>query len=250
MANPSLWPDLQDLRIVVTGAGSGIGRAVTHALVAADAQVALVDQDADGVARVADETGMPGFVCDVTDEGAVHETMRQITSAFGGIDGAVNNAGIVRNAPAEEMSLEDFDDVLSVNVRGVFLCARAEFEHLRPGASVVNTASMSASIVVRPQPQVSYNASKSGVVGLTRSLAAEWAAHGIRVNCVSPGYTLTELVASPALADQHEVWKQFIPMGRLAEVADVVGPFLFLLSPRASYVTGHDLIVDGGYTLW
>ena len=122
----------------------------------------------------------------------------------------------------------------------------------RKSGKIVNIASMSGSIVNRPQPQSHYNASKAGVVMLTKSLAAEWAKHGVNVNCVSPGYTLTPLVKN-LLRDQPEYadhWKGLVPMGRLAEPSDIVGAVIFLASDAADYITGHDLGVDGGYTVW
>jgi NAD(P)-dependent dehydrogenase (short-subunit alcohol dehydrogenase family) len=250
-AAPSRSLDLVGKRIVITGGASGIGKGVATALVEAGARVVLLDRDADAVAEVASGLGALGLSCDVTDEQQVREATGRAAAEWNGLDGAVNNAGIVVNEPAESMSVADFDRVMDVNVRGVFLGAREQFPYLLESrGSIVNTASMSAQIIVRPQPQCSYNASKSAVVGLTRSLAAEWAPRGVRVNSVSPGYTLTELVRSPALADRHEHWKALTPMGRLAEVDDLVGAYVFLLSGASSFMTGQDIVIDGGYTLW
>ncbi|MBM9477603.1 SDR family oxidoreductase [Nakamurella flavida] len=238
-------------RVVVTGAASGIGKGVATALVQGGARVVLLDRNVDAVTAVADELGATAIGCDVTDEDQVRAAMRGAAEHLGGLDGAVNNAGIVLNEPAESMSLVDFNRVIAVNLTGVFLCAREQFPFLADGGgSIVNTASMCAGIVVRPQPQVSYNASKSAVVGLTRSLAAEWADRNIRVNSVSPGYTLTELVRSPELAPQHEQWSSLTPMKRLADIDDLVGAYLFLLSDQAGFMTGQDIVIDGGYTVW
>lgn len=238
-------------RILVTGAARGVGRAVAEALAEEDAQLALLDVD-EKIDSTAAELDTHALNCDVTHRGAVDDAVTQATSLLGGLDGAVNNAGIVTNAPAEEMSDDDFDRVLDVDLRGVYWCARAEDRVMleRGVGSIVNTASMSARIVVHPQPQCAYNAAKAGVVGLTRSLAAEWAARGVRVNSVSPGYTLAELVRTPALMPQHEAWRSLVPAGRLAEVDDLVGAFVYLLSDASAYTVGHDLVVDGGYTLW
>lgn len=242
---------LRGKRVVVTGAASGIGKGVATALVEADARVVLLDRNVEAVTAVAHGLGAIGIGCDVTDEGQVRRAMAQAAALWGGLDGAVNNAGIVMNEPAATMSLANFDRVMAVNVTGVFLCAREQYQFLaQDGGSIVNTASMSARIVVHPQPQCSYNASKSAVVGLTRSLAAEWADRKIRVNSVSPGYTLTELVRSPELAPRHGEWSALTPMKRLADIEDLVGAYLFLLSDDAGFLTGQDIIIDGGYTLW
>jgi len=183
----------------------------------------------------------------------VRAAVGQVVQAFGGLDIGVNNAGIVINAPAQQMTDEQWDRVVAVDLRGVFLCAREEGRVMLKqgrGGSIINTASMSASIIVRPQPQCAYNAAKSGVVGLTRSLAAEWAPHGIRVNAISPGYTLTDLVRQEPIAHMHDFWRSLVPMGRLGEVDDLVGALVFLASDASAWMTGQDLIIDGGYTVW
>eukprot|EP00824_Muranothrix_gubernata_P021901 TRINITY_DN4963_c0_g1_i1.p2 TRINITY_DN4963_c0_g1~~TRINITY_DN4963_c0_g1_i1.p2 ORF type:complete len:180 (-),score=27.50 TRINITY_DN4963_c0_g1_i1:84-623(-) len=178
----------------------------------------------------------------------VSEIVRHWTT----LDVAVNNAGICVHAPGEHMSHEIWERVMNVNATGVFLCAKAEGQHMlaRGHGSIINTASMSASIVNTPQKQCSYNASKAAVVHLTRSLAAEWAPRGVRVNCISPGYTSTPLLDTPALAGLAESWKGLTPMARLAKVTDLQGAVVFLASSASEFVTGHDLVIDGGYTLW
>lgn len=242
---------------LVTGAGRGIGRGFALALADAGADVAVLDIDADSARYTATDIERHGvrslpLVCDVTNSEQVQIAMEQVLRAFGGLEVAVNNAGVVINEKAEEMTDEQWDRVMDVNLRAVFLCAREEGRIMltQGGGAIVNIASMSASVIVHPQPQCAYNASKSGVVGLTRSLAAEWASHNVRVNSISPGYTLTELVRQQPIASMHDHWKGLTPMRRLAEVEDLTGSLLFLASDASRFMTGQDLIVDGGYTLW
>jgi NAD(P)-dependent dehydrogenase (short-subunit alcohol dehydrogenase family) len=248
---------LDERRAFVTGGAAGIGAAIAIALAEAGADVAVLDIDAEAAEAVAEavrQNGRRGLAvrCDVTSPADVAATIDQVVGEFGGLDIAVNNAGIVVTATAEEMSSDDWDRVMEVNLRGVFLCAqragRVMLEQGR-GGSILNTASMSASIVNHPQPQCSYNASKAGVVQLTKSLASEWAAAGIRVNSLSPGYTSTLLTSGDELAELRAQWTALTPIPRMAEVDDLTGPAVFLVSDAARFMTGHDLVVDGGYTI-
>jgi len=152
------------------------------------------------------------------------------------------------------MSEKDWDRMINVNFKGVFLMCQAVGRYMirRRYGKIINIASMSGRIVNKPQPQVHYNVSKAGVIMLTKSLAAEWAKYNVNVNSVSPGYTLTPLVRD-LLKNQPEYaeyWKNLTPLGRFAEPADIVGAVIFLASEAANYITGHDLVVDGGYSIW
>ncbi|HEX3615407.1 MAG TPA: SDR family oxidoreductase [Solirubrobacteraceae bacterium] len=248
---------LDGQRAFVTGGASGIGAAVALALAEAGADVAVLDIDLDAAEQVAEVirgVGRNGIAlrCDVADEHEVASAVGAVVTELGGLEIAVNNAGICINEPAEVMSVQQWDRVMDVNLRGVFLCAQAAGQVMLDqgrGGAILNTASMSASIVNFPQPQCSYNASKAGVVHLTKSLASEWADEGIRVNCLSPGYTATPLTRRPELAELRAEWTALTPMPRLAEVGDLTGPAVFLVSDAARFMTGHDLVVDGGYTI-
>jgi sorbose reductase len=246
---------LAEKTALVTGAGQGIGKAYALALAEAGADVAIVDINLPTAQQTAAEVAALGrrslaLRVDVTEREAVQGMVRQVVEAWGRLDIGVNNAGIGRWANAEEMSEADWDAVVDLNLKGVFLCCQAEGQVMlqQGGGRIINTASMSASIVNRPQNQVAYNASKAAVVHLTKSMAAEWAPRGVRVNCISPGYTRTPLVDQVA----HLVpgWLADIPMGRMAETSDLQGALVFLAADASAYVTGHDLVVDGGFMLW
>lgn len=240
---------------LVTGGGQGIGQAYAHALAEAGADVAIVDLNPDTAASVAAEVEQLdrrslAVVADVSDAEQVGEMVARVIAAWGRLDIGVNNAGVRCWAAAEEMTVPEWDDLMAVNLKAVFLCCQAEARvMLAQGyGKIINTASMSAHIVNRPQKQVGYNTSKAGVVHLTRSLAAEWADRGVRVNSISPGYTETPLVASVA----HLIpgWLKDVPLGRMGQVSDLQGAVVYLAAEASDYVTGHDLIVDGGYTCW
>jgi len=154
------------------------------------------------------------------------------------------------NAPAEQMTEQQWDAVIDLNLKTVFLCAKVEGKVMikQGSGSIINIASMSAKIVNHPQPQVAYNASKAGVIHLTRSMAAEWAKYNVGVNSISPGYTRTELLMG--MKKLHSIWIQMTPMKRLADTEDMKGAAVFLASEASSFVTGSDILVDSGYTLW
>ena len=241
---------------VVTGAGRGIGTALAQALAEAGADVACADIDGASAQKAADQLSALGvrtlgLATDVTNRSQVDDMVQAVVAAWDKLDIGVNCAGIVRPGDAEEMTEGDWDAVLDVNLKGVFLCCQAEARVMLPRSygKIINIGSMSASIVNRPQTQVSYNASKAGVVHLTRTCAAEWASRGVRVNCISPGYTRTPLLeALPK--ELVAVWKSYTPMDRIGTPEDLQGAAVYLASEASDSVTGHDLIVECGYVLW
>ncbi|MFI3261313.1 MAG: SDR family oxidoreductase [Rikenellaceae bacterium] len=239
----------------ITGAARGIGKCIAEAYADLGANIAIVEIDIKQAQITANEIASKYGVkciaieCDVTSGDSVQQMIDIYEKEFGSIDFAVNNAGIANVIPAEEISAEAFKKVVDVNLNGVFLTAQAAAKlMIKKGTkgSIINTASMSGHIVNRPQTIANYCASKGGVILLTKSLAVEWAKYGIRVNCVSPGYIATELVAE--MKDMHPLWLKDIPADRLGTPADLVGAYVFLASAASGYATGSDVVVDGGYT--
>lgn len=246
---------------LVTGAGQGIGRGFAHALGEAGAAVAVVDLVSERAETVAHELAQKGIdaialTADVTQPQQVQTMVETVVNKWGKLTIGVNNAGIGQWVDSEVMSLGDWQKVMAINLEAVFLCAQAEAKVMLPAGygKIINTASMSGSIVNTPQNQAAYNTSKAGVIHLTRSLAAEWAGRGLRVNCISPGYTRTQLVdeltKTPEGQRMVPQWLRLTPMGRMAEVTDLQGAVVYLAAPASDFMTGHDLVVDGGYACW
>jgi NAD(P)-dependent dehydrogenase (short-subunit alcohol dehydrogenase family) len=237
--------DLDGAVVVVTGAAGGIGRAVSERLAADGAQV--VDMDV----RAPAEGGGHFVPVDVLDPVSVDAAVAQVVERYGRIDGLVAAAGLSEEpVPAEDMPVEVWDRTMGVNLRGLFLtCQRVGRVMLAQGSgSIVTIASMSGNHVVNvPQQQAAYNASKSGVVGLTKSLAYEWISRGVRVNALSPGYVNTPLLASKA--ELHEHWKGATPSGRFATTAEVAAAARWLLGAESGFCVGTELLMDGGYSL-
>lgn len=243
---------------VVTGGGRGIGLAIAEALAEAGARLVLLDRDAavleTGKAELeAKGYAADGFVVDVVRSADVRHIADQLAGHHGAADILVANAGIGR-APtaAEDVTDEDWLAVNDVNVNGVFWCNRAFGRHMLENGrgAIVNIGSMSGLIVNRPQGQSHYNASKAAVHHLTRSLAAEWAERGVRVNSVAPTYIETPLIAHAEASGLADVWRRDTPMHRFGQPHEVASVVHFLVSDAASLVTGAIVPVDGGFTCW
>jgi len=244
---------------VVTGAARGIGLAISEALAEAGARVVLTDMNRealDGAVKALIERGYPveGELLDVTDQAAVQCAHDVVVARHGRVDVLVNNAGIaISNHPAETMPDEVWKKVIDVNLNGVFWCCRAFGKGMleRGSGAIVNVGSMSGFIVNRPQEQANYNASKAAVHHLTRSLAAEWGARGVRVNSVAPTYIDTEMNAYVYQdAEMYRHWVGGTPMNRLGRVDEVASVALFLASDASSLMTGSIVLADGGYVCW
>ena len=247
---------LEGKKAFVTGGSRGIGKSVAMALAEAGADIAIVARGlaaAEETAHEIERLGVRAIAvkADVTVPEQVDGMMKTIVGKFGTVDVAFNNAGIAVVENAEEMSYESLKKVIDVNLIGLFLTCQAAAKVMirQKRGSIINMASMSAHVVNVPQKTSNYNASKAGVVQLTKCLAVEWAPHNIRVNSISPGYTLTELARSFS-EELMRQWIGKIPMGRMADPTELQGAVLYLASDASSYCTGTDLIIDGGYTLW
>lgn len=250
--------DSSDFRLdgrvaIVTGGASGIGYETVKALQDSGAQTAIVDINPERGQKAAKELDTAFFQADLTKSEQVKKVADQVQQKYGRLDIAFNNAGIAYNVPSEDCSDEDWLRVININLNAVFFCC-LEFGKimLQQGkGSIINTASMSGIVSNTPQPQSAYNASKAGVIMLTKSLAGEWAKRGVRVNSISPGYIGTELTKmGMARTEWYNDWLKFTPMGRVGEPREVSAAVVFLASDASSFFTGSNLVVDGGYTCW
>jgi len=236
--------------VVVTGGGSGIGRAAAHGFASAGAKVVVIDVDGCRANAVADEIGDAAFAlqADVSEEESIEAAIDKALQKHGAIDVLFNNAGINRRVPSIELTLADWNLVMAVNMTGMFLTGRAVARNMKnkPGGRIVNTASV-LGLSGGWYPNIAYQTSKGAVVNMTRSWAVEWADYGIRVNAIAPGIVRTPftdaITSNPEKVSQLEA---LTPLRRLSDVGDIVGPVLFLASPAASMITGHILPVDGG----
>jgi NAD(P)-dependent dehydrogenase (short-subunit alcohol dehydrogenase family) len=244
---------------IVTGGGRGLGASIAAGLAGAGAAVVLCSRGREACEDVAREIEREGgralaLACDVSVEDDVEAVVHATVEAFGRVDVLINNSGATWGAPPEAMPTERFDRVMAVNVRGVFLMARAAGRRMIEagrGGSIVNVSSVAAFRGGRPGglEAAGYTASKGAVVSLTRDLAGSWARHGIRVNGLAPGWFPTRM-SQPVLDRATEPLLASIPLGRFGEPEDVAAAALFLASDASAYVTGHTLVVDGGQMVW
>ncbi|MFM9857731.1 SDR family oxidoreductase [Pseudoxanthobacter sp. M-2] len=250
--------DLSGRVAFVTGAGSGIGQRIALGLAQCGADVACLDRREDGgTAETVEAIRAAGrkaiaIAADVTRRAALDAAVARTEQELGPLSIALNAAGIANANPAETMDEDQYQTLMDINMKGVFFSCQAEAAAmLRHGrGSIINIASMSGVIVNRGLSQVHYNASKAGVIHMSKSMAMEWVGRGVRVNSISPGYTATPMNTRPEMVHQTKAFEEQTPMGRMASVDEMVGPAIFLASDAASYCTGVDLLVDGGFCCW
>ncbi|MBA2515416.1 MAG: glucose 1-dehydrogenase [Solirubrobacterales bacterium] len=248
--------DLTDRVAVITGGNRGLGEAFAHSLAQVGAQVVIAARDSERSTATAEAIvaagGRAGTVdVDVTDRESVRAMRDAVLESHGAIDVLVNNAGVCFHRPALEVAPDEWRAVMDANLDGLWHCSQLVGEHMvaRGRGVMVNVGSISALIVNRPQMQPAYNASKAAVHQLTKSLAAEWAPHGVRVNALAPGYVKTDI----APVDEPQFrrhWIEDVPMLRYA-VPEELGPtMVYLCSDASSFMTGSVVVLDGGYTLY
>lgn len=251
-------------RAVVTGAGSGIGRACALRLAAEGARVTVGDIRDDGAAETVDLVRKAGgeaqsVHCDVGDEAQVEDLTRRAVDAHGGLEILVANAGNATRGLVHELSLDDWNRVLRVQLTGAFLCARAALRHMvaHGGGAIATIGSVSSVVIGAGGSAASYKAAKGGVLQLTRAIAVEYADRGVRANCICPGAVATNLGRhiredsrewTSQLTEEPRRYQIDVPMARRADPSEVAGAVAFAVSDEASFITGAALMVDGGYT--
>jgi NAD(P)-dependent dehydrogenase (short-subunit alcohol dehydrogenase family) len=247
----------QGKRALVTGGAAGIGRATARALAAEGARIALLDIDAARLDRAAAELRGSGaevvtLAGSVAEPAEVRAAFTALDARWGGLDILVNNAGVIGKRAALALTDEEWSRVMRINLDGVFFCAREAGRRMvaQGAGAIVNLGSI-YSLVAAPE-RLAYCASKAAVAAMTRVLAIEWAAHGVRVNAVAPGYVETELIGAAVRAGELDTapLARRTPVGRLARPEEIARAILFLLDPANDYVTGHVLAVDGGWTAY
>jgi 3-oxoacyl-[acyl-carrier protein] reductase len=242
--------DLTGKVALVTGGTRGIGRAIAQTLRAAGARVAITGRDADRARAAAAELGegVAGFGCELADPQQIEAAVAAAEAALGPIDILVNNAGLTRDQIVLRMSESDWDTVLDANLKGAFLATRAVLKGMmkRKAGRVINIGSIVG--LTGNKGQANYAASKAGLIGLTKSVAKEYASRNILVNCVTPGFVETDMTDALPVEARATLLEQ-IALGRLGRPEDVAGAVLFLASDLAGYVTGQVVVVDGGMVI-
>jgi len=248
--------DLNGKKIIITGAGQGIGKSISELAVSLGAKVGLVDLNEEAVSKVANDLGKDHaryYVGDVTDRNFIKKMVSDVINDFNGLDGLVNNAGIIRTAMINKMTVEQWDKVISVNLTAVFYCLQEVGSYFiekskggdqKPGV-IVNISSDAGRRGTIGQ--INYGAAKSGVLGITMSAAREWSRYGIRTNSVCFGIVETQMTETIRSEKFIDTYLSQIPLGRIATPEEVAQPVCFLLSDASSYITGQHLSVSGGF---
>jgi 3-oxoacyl-[acyl-carrier protein] reductase len=237
--------------VIVTGGASGIGASTAELVAAAGARVMLADRSEDGMDEVAERISARGHRVEtvITDVGVATDAQRMVEKtvrAFGWVDGLVTSAGIARLKPSVDVTTEEFEEVLRVNLTGSFLCAQSVARELMRTGTNGSIVTVTSALAFKGQEgRAAYTAGKAGVVALTKTLALEWGTHGIRVNCVAPGVTETPILGDLTV-DHLRAYAMRAPLGRIGQPDDVGRVVRFLLSEEAGYVTGQTIVVDGG----
>ena len=256
MLNGDLF-SLAKQNVLITGGGQGLGKAMALGLAASGANIAIVDINNDTAHSAAQEIESLGVRSlalhgDVTKEEDAKRAVGKVVDAWGRLDVLFNNAGFAILGAAEDTSLADFKRVYDLDVFGMFICSKAAFGPMarQKRGNIINIASMCGLTVVVPQETAGYNSAKAAVIMLTKSLAVEWAPHGIRVNAIAPGYMVTPPVIKLQQEDPErwKFWLSRIPMARAGDPNELQGAAVFLASKASSYMTGNVLVIDGGYT--
>lgn len=241
---------------LVTGAGRGIGQVIARDLARAGADIAIFSRSgaADSVKLIESEGGKAvDIIADCTSEEQVRAGIQKILEVYGRLDIVVNNAGVCYHKDIFEASVEEFREVMDINLTGEYIVAREAARVMiesKTKGSIINIASMSAYIANVPQRQVAYNASKAGVIHMTKSLAVELVEYGIRVNSISPGYVATPMSIDPDFVEPEllAAWEPLFPMHRMAKPEELTGAVIWLCSDSAAYANGTDILIDGLYT--
>ena len=249
---------LDGRKALVTGAGRGIGRELAISLALCGCDIAILEKNVSDARNVVAEIKNLGrkavaFKVDVTKKADVEKAFSASAKQLGGLDICINNAGVCIHEAAEDMPEEHFDLVVDTDLKGVFLCCQAAAKLMiaQKKGSIINIASISGIVANYPQKQAHYNASKGGVILLTKCLAVEWAGYGIRVNSISPGHARADMAAmlsTPEMIARLDQWEAMIPMRRMAEPQEIAGAAIYLASDASPYTTGSNIVVDGGYT--